>query len=272
MSDCPLLEVTYRPGRCDVVLAHPPMNLFDPEMSDALEGLVADLLSRDDLRVVVFESGVPDYFMAHLDTDRAQELDVAPRASGLSAWPDVTTRLERAPFVTIGKIRGRARGVGAEFLAALDMRFASRENALLAQLEVGAALIPGGGGLERLPLLVNRGRALEVIVGADDFDADTAERYGWINRALPDGELDAFVDRLASRIAGFDREAVATAKRVVGERSPLARPADLIATQQTFFQMLGGPTASARLAVLGERGFNRVPAFELALGDALSRP
>jgi len=126
-------------------------------------------------------------------------------ASGLPILMDTFVRLTKSPVVSIAKIRGCVRGVSSEFVLACDMRFASRENTRLGQPEVGVGLHPGGGGTERLPHLVGRGRALEIVLGANDFDGDTAERYGYVNRALSDAKLDGFVDALARRIASFDR-------------------------------------------------------------------
>jgi enoyl-CoA hydratase/carnithine racemase len=262
--------VTYpAAGQARVVFDNPPLNLFDPEFARALEGVVDELYAHEDLRVVVFESANPDFFMAHLDLDRAHEIDFSVRSSGLPTWPNITTRLESARFVTIGKIRGRARGIGSELVLSFDMRFASRERAVLGQPEMGSAIMPGGGGLERLPLLIGRARALEVVIGADDFDADTAERYGWVNRALPDAELDAFVDRLAARIASFDSEAIAVTKAIVNRYGGVPQSANLVSTEQVFFDLLSRPSSQKRVDALRRRGLNRVGPTELNLGAAI---
>ena len=189
-----------------------------------------------------------------------------PGPTGLPPWPDVALRLERSSFVTVGLVRGRARGVGSEFLLSLDVRFASREKAIFGQLEVGCGLFPGGGGLERLPKLIGRARAIEVITSADDFDADTAERYGWINRSLPDAELDSFVERFASRLAGFDRRAIATAKQIINERTRLPEPADLAATEAKFLEALTLPEVQTRLQELFRRGFQQDSDLERRMG------
>ncbi len=252
-----------------ITIDNPPLNLFDPELSDQLQALMERLEQDKQVKVVVFESAVPDYFMAHIDLVRAGELSLKPGPTGLSPWPDVALRLQRAPFVTVGVLRGRARGVGSEFLLALDVRFASRERGILAQIEVGCGLIPGGGGLERLPALIGRARSLEAIVGADDFDADTAERYGWINRSIPDAELDAFVDRFARRVASFDRAAIAAAKVTINERLGLPKPADMVASQATFFGVAALPATQARIAELLHRGLQQAGDFELHLAESL---
>lgn len=270
MTNMTPVRVSYPSAqRATVVIDNPPLNLFDPEVAAALERIVDELYARPELRVVVFESAIPDYFVAHLDLDRAGDIDFGLRPNGLPTWPNITTRLEAAPFVTIGKIRGRARGIGSELVLSLDMRFASREYAILGQPEMGCAAMPGGGGLERLPLLMGRARALEAVIGADDFDADTAERYGWINRALPDAELDAFVERLAARIASFDGDAVAVAKKIVNRYGGVPDSSNLVATEKVFFELLSRPGSVARVEKLRERGLNKVGPMERDLGAAI---
>ena len=250
-----------------VTINNPPLNLFDPELSDDLQELIG-LLERDaQIKVVVFDSAVPDYFMAHIDLARIAELSTAPGPTGLSPWPDVALRLQRAPFVTIGLLRGR--GVGSEFLLALDMRFASRERAILSQIEVGCGIIPGGGGLERLPSLIGRARSMEAIIGGEDFDADTAERYGWINRSIPDGELDAFVERLALRIAGFDREAITAAKQLINARTGLPSPQEITESETVFFKAAARPSTQARIGEMLASGLQQPGDFELRLGKLL---
>src|SRR5277367_4483529 len=185
-------EVT--PAYWKVSFSNRPTNLLDPDTILELQELVGILEADDALRVVVLESADPDFFINHYDVSRAAETPVAPGPTGLPTFIDATVRLATTSVVTIAKIRGRNRGGGSEAALAFDLRFASREKAVFGQPEVGAGMFPGGGALERLPLLVGRARALEIILGSDDFDADTAALYGWINRALPDDELDAFVD------------------------------------------------------------------------------
>src|SRR5262245_8972190 len=138
-----------------------------------------------------------------------------PGPTGLQPLPDLLVRLSRAPVVSIASIRGRATGVGSELALACDMRFASRERAVLSHFEVGAGVVPGGGPMARLPRLMGRGRALEVLLGADDLPGDLAAQYGYVNRALPDADLDAFVEELAARIASFDKRALRETKRLV---------------------------------------------------------
>jgi enoyl-CoA hydratase/carnithine racemase len=174
-------------------------------------------------------------------------------------------RLSRAPVVSIASIRGRATGVGSELALASDMRFASREKAILSQWEVGAGLVPGGGPMARLPRLMGRGRALEVLLGADDVHGDLAERYGYVNRSLPDAELDGFVEALAMRIASFDKQAIAETKRLVDVAS---LPADMEIRPEwdAFLASLGRPASQKRIKALMERGFHRGGDVENRLG------
>ena len=205
-----------------VLFDNPPLNIVGARIFEDLQDLLARMDADPSLRVVVFESANPEFYLAHFDLiDTAGNLRLIKTAgpSGLPILMDTFVRLTKSPVVSIAKIRGRVRGVGSEFVLACDMRFASRENAVLAQVEVGAGVHPGGGGAERLPLLLGRGRALEIILGANDFDGETAERYGYVNRALPDPELDDFVDVLARRIASFDRRPIAAAKTLVNQVS-----------------------------------------------------
>ncbi len=258
------------PAYWTVTIDNPPINMLDGPLIDAFARLVDDLDADDQVKVVVFDSADADYFMAHFDLATAGEVDLTPRASGLSPFADVSMRLEHAPFATIGVLRGRARGVGSEFLQSLDMTFASRERAVISQIEVGCGLLPGGGGSERLPLLTGRQRALEIILSADDFDADTAERYGWINRAIADAELGPFVERLARRIASFDRNALAAAKKTINHRIQTARKDDLIATEALFFSLLAGAPAGARVGQFMAAGFGQRGPFEHDLGRLLA--
>src|SRR5437667_1128207 len=193
---------------------NPPFNIVDATIFEGLQDLLARMDASPSLRVVVFESAIPDFCLAHCDlTGKTGNITTAVGPSGLPILMDTFVRLTKSPGVRIARIRGCVRGVSSEFVLACDMRFASRENTRLGQPEVGVGVHPGGGGAERLPHLVGRGRALEIILGANDFDGDTADRYGYVNRALPDAELDGFLDALARRIASFARRALAAAEQ-----------------------------------------------------------
>src|SRR6185437_5236183 len=176
--------------------------------------VVASLEADQSVKVVVFDSAIDGFFLTHWNFLAKPEESVGLRIgrTGLQPLPDLLVRLSRAPVVSIAMIRGRATGVGSELALASDVRFASREKAILSQFEVGAGLVPGGGPMARLPRLIGRGRALEVLLGADDIPGDLAERYGYVNRALPDAELDAFVEALAMRISSFDKLAIVETK------------------------------------------------------------
>ena len=268
-----VLRVTHpAQGYVRATIDNPPLNLFDPDLVTALATLMADLEADEATKVLVFDSANPDYFIAHVDLIRAEEFDQTPQpATGLSIWPDLAIRFERASFVTVAQIRGRARGVGSEFALATDIRFASKEKAILCHPELGFGFIPGGGGLERLSLSTGRARAMEIVLGAMDFDAETAERYGWVNRALPDAELDGFVDSWARRVASFDRAAIAAAKRTLNDRGGVPAVAWFAPTQQTFYELLAHPNVQARLGDFLARGLQRCGEFEFNLADQLAR-
>jgi enoyl-CoA hydratase/carnithine racemase len=258
----------HSPAYWQVTFDNPPINLHDAEVVAALKDLV-DRLDADPLvQVVVFDSANPDFYMAHIDLVRRYEVGQEPGPTGLPPWPDILTRLEHAPYITVGSVRGRARGVGSEFLLALDIRFASREKAIFCQPEIGFGFFPGGG-LERLPLVTGRSRAMEIITGGEDFDADTAERYGWINRSVPDAELDAFTDRFATRVAGFDRLATTTAKEILNTRSHLASGTDQQSTNARFLDAFARPEVKARVQRFMENGGQRNDDLELNLGQHL---
>ena len=183
----------------------PPVNIFGPKHLPLLNDIITTIETDPEVKVVVFDSAVDGFFITHYDflAPLEESAKIPPGPTGLQALPDMLVRLSRAPVVSIASIRGRATGVGSELALASDMRFASREKAILSQWEVGAGLVPGGGPMARLPRLMGRGRALEVLLGADDIRGDLAERYGYVNRSLPDAELDGFVEALAMRIASF---------------------------------------------------------------------
>ena len=184
-SAAPVRVVEETPAYWRIVFDYPPFNIVDAIIYEGLQDLLARMDASPKLRVVVFESASPEFYLAHFDlTGKTGNITTAVGPSGLPILIDTFVRLTKSPVVSIAKIRGCVRGVSSEFVLACDMRFASRENTQLGQPEVGVGVHPGGGGAERLPLLVGRGRALEIVLGANDFDGDTAERYGYVNRAL----------------------------------------------------------------------------------------
>jgi len=245
-----------------VIFDNPPFNIVDGALFQSLQDLLVRMGANADLRVVVFESAIPDFYLAHFDlTGKIGNIMTAVGPSGLPILMDTFVRITESPVVTIAKIRGCVRGVSSEFVLACDMRFASRENTRMGHPEVGVGLHPGGGGTERLPRLVGRGRALEIILGANDFDGDTAERYGYVNRSLPDSELDEFVDALARRIATFDGPAIAAAKRLVN-RVSLPSADRLLDSVTSFGAALAWPQAQRRVQATLERGLQRDAEYE----------
>ena len=258
----PVRIIEETPAYWRAVFDRPPFNIVDAAVFEALQDLLARMDASPSLRVVVFESAVPDFYLAHFDlTGKTGNITTAVGPSGLPLLMDTFVRLTRSPVVSIAKIRGCVRGVSSEFVLACDMRFASRENTRLGQPEVGVGVNPGGGAAERLPLLVGRGRALEIVLGANDFDGEAAERYGYVNRAFPDGELDGFVDALARRIASFDRGPIAAAKGLINDVS-LPSADRLLDALGAFQTALTWPETRARVEALLIRGLQRDEEFE----------
>jgi enoyl-CoA hydratase/carnithine racemase len=253
------------PGLWTITFSNPPINMFVPETILELGALMTDLEADPSVKVVVFQSANPDFFIAHLDVAKA-----AAQPGVLDLWRDFVVRLSSNSVVSIAKVRGRARGIGNEFVLACDMRFASRRSAQFGNPEVGVGLVPGGGAMEWLPRLVGRSRALEIVLSADDFDADIAERYGWVNRALDDGELDSFVDKLVRRLASFDREVLAAAKARIN-RFGMPTAAELQSSNDMIFPMLTWPGAKSRRAKLRDIGYGVPSDFELNFGSYLPR-
>src|SRR6202453_2162522 len=262
------IDRTY-PGLWTITFSNPPINMFVPTTIVEWGALMTDLEADPSVKVVVFQSANPDFFVAHLDVAKAAE-----RPESLGLWRDLVLRLSSAPIVSIAKIRGGTRGIGNEFVLACDMRFASRQSAVFGNPEIGVGLVPAGGAMEWLPRVVGRSRALEIVLSADDFDADVAERYGWVNRTLDDGDLDSFVDKLAGRLASFDRETLAAAKAQIN-RFGTPTAAELQSSNDMFFSTLALPGAQARRARVRGIGYGVPSDFELNFGrylPALGRP
>jgi enoyl-CoA hydratase/carnithine racemase len=251
-----------------VTFHNPPFNIYGPNTMPQLNDVVTAIETDPDLCVVVFDSDVPDFFLTHYDfVPPLTETTTLPLGTtGLPPLPDMLVRISKAPVVSIVAIRGRATGVGSELALAADMRFASREKAVLSQWEIGAGLVPGGGPMARLPRLVGRGRALEILLTGNDIDGATAERYGYVNRALPDAELDAFVETMARRIAGFDKQAIAAIKTLV-DGSSLPANEQLAAEWDGFIGSVKRPAAQQRIQRLLELGLQTDPDVEKRLAD-----
>ena len=252
-----------------VTFDSPPINLVTPETLVELPKLIDEMEAASTLRVVVFESANPDYFLNHYDTSRVAE---TPKDLGVTGYPlviDTSTRLSRLPVVTIAKIRGRVRGVGNELTQAMDMRFASGR-AWFGQPETANGNLPGAGGLEHLPRLLGRARALEVALSSDDYPGELAERYGWVNRTVDDGHLDGLVDTLARRIASFDKESIAAVKQQVN-RYTLPSAEDIKSSYDIYFDSFDWPGSKRRLPAALAAGRNQAGDYEARLGYHLGR-
>jgi enoyl-CoA hydratase/carnithine racemase len=250
-----------------VTIDRPPLNIFGPETIPQLNEIITALETDKQVKVVVFDSAVDGFFLTHYDflAKLEETTSLPPGPTGLQPLPDMLVRLSRAPVVSIASIRGRATGVGSELALACDMRFASREKAILSHFEVGAGVVPGSGPMARLPRLMGRGRALEVLLGADDIPGDLAELYGYVNRSLPDSDLDAFVESLATRIASFDKRAISETKRFADVAS-LPPDFEIAPEWDVCFASIMRPAAQERIKKLMERGFHKAGDVEDRLG------
>ena len=250
-------------GRWTITFSNPPINMFVPKTIVELRALMSDIEADPSVKVVVFQSANPDFFIAHLDVAKA-----AQQPGLLDLWRDFVLRLSSAPVVSIAKIRGRTRGIGNEFVLACDMRFASRQSTLFGNPEVGVGLVPGGGAMEWLPRLVGRSRALEIVLSGDDFNADVAERYGLVNRTLDDDGLDSFVDTFVRRLASFDRETLAAAKAQINWFG-MPTATEFQSSNDMFLPLLARPSAQARRAKVRDIGYGVPSDFELNFGRYL---
>jgi enoyl-CoA hydratase/carnithine racemase len=259
------------PAYWRVTIDNPPINVMGPKMVRQFQEVIHSLEADEQVRVVVFDSAVEDYFLNHSDfTAKLEDLTSMPAGpTGLPPWPDFLVRLTRAPVASIALIRGRATGNGSELTLACDMSFASREKAILSQWEVGVGLVAGGGPMARLPRLIGRNRALEVLLSSEDFRGEQAEAYGYVNRALPDAELDAFVETLATRIAGFDKWAIANTKRLVNTSLP--PDVEIGAGWDACMASIARPAAQERIKALMARGFHKPGDAENRLGYYLGQ-
>src|SRR6202050_5490515 len=243
------IHVTHKsPSYWRVIFDNPPLNLMGPEFVLQFRKIMNEIENDEQVRVVVFESAVDGFFLNHSDfLAKLEDLtDIPQGPTGLEAWPDILVRLTHLPVVSIALIRGRATGNGSELALACDMSFASLEKAILSQWEVGVGLVAGGGPMARLPRLIGRARALEVLLSSDDIRGEQAERIGYVNRALPDAELDGFVETLATRIASFDKWAIANTKRLVNAAS-LPPDVEIAAGWDTCIGSIGRAAAQEKI-------------------------
>src|SRR5262245_55118972 len=262
-----ILLTRRSPAYWRVTFDHPPLNIFGPETIPQLNEIITALENDEQVKVVVFDSAVDGFFLTHYNflAKLEDSTSLPPGPTGLQPLPDMLVRLSRASVVSVALIRGRATGVGSELALACDMRFASREKAVLSQFEVGAGVVPGGGPMARLPRLMGRGRALEVLLGADDIPGNLAELYGYVNRSLPDADLDEFVDSLATRIASFDKRAISETKHFVDVAS-LPPDYEIAPEWDVCVASITRPAAQERIKKLMERGFHKPGDVESRLG------
>jgi enoyl-CoA hydratase/carnithine racemase len=266
------IRLTRRsPAYWRVTIDNPPINVMGPEMIREFQQVIDVIEADEDVRVVVFDSAVDGYFLNHSDfTARLEDLTSMPAGpTGLPPWPDFLVRLTRLPVASIALIRGRATGNGSEITLACDMSFASREKTIISQWEVGVGMVAGGGPMARLPRLIGRNRALEVLLSSEDISGGQAEAYGYVNRALPDSELDAFVEALATRIAKFDKWAIANTKRLVNTSLP--PDVELGAGWDACIASLGRPAAQNGIKALMALGFQKPGDVENRLGYYLGQ-
>src|SRR3984885_6689431 len=267
------IRVTKRsPEYWRVTFDHPPLNIFGPEMLPQVNEIITALETDEQVKVVVFDSAVEGFFLIHLDF-LAKLDDLAhlpPGPTGLHPWPEMLVRLSRGSVFSLASMRGRTAGMVSELALANDMRVASREKAILSQFEVGAGLVPGGGPMARLSRLMGRGRALEVILGADDVPGDLAELYGYVNRSLPDADLDGFVDALATRMASFDKQPIMDTKRLVNVAS-LPPDIEIQSGWDACVASMGRPATQQRIKTLLDRGFCKPGDAENRLGDVVGK-
>jgi enoyl-CoA hydratase/carnithine racemase len=270
-ADNRLTIVRQSPAYWRIIIINPPLNLFDPKMFAELNVLMDDIEKDADLKVVVFESGDADFFMNHHDVENRLTVPDQPGSMPFFGnWPKFVTRLAQSSVISIAKVRGRARAQGFEFALACDMRFASKERAKFALIEVGGSSIPGGGGVEWLSALVGRSRTLEIVCSADDFDADIGERYGFINRSIPDAELDAFVDALAERMGRFEKRALETGKKMVNGRAGVPSEGDLWTSNHILQGVDLWPEAEKAFTKMLDAGLGQVGDFELNFAERLA--
>jgi len=259
------------PSYWRVTFDNGPVNVLDPDTVDQLAALIERIQKDADLTVVVFRSDKPGYFMAHWDflSDNARVAGMQPGPTGLHPYADNVVRLSRLPVATISEIRGRARGAGSEFVLATDIRFAS-EKAVLGQFEVGVGAVPGGGPMARLGRLVGRGRALEILLGGDDVPAALAAEYGYVNRVIPDAEIEGFTDAFARRIAAFDKVALTGIKQLI-DVATLPDDAEFAAALKAYFATAGRPENQPFRQLLLENGLQQPDGIEADLGTAIGR-
>jgi enoyl-CoA hydratase/carnithine racemase len=253
-----------------VTFDNPPVNVIGPEMMSDLKTLLTELESNDTVNVVVFDSADPDFYLAHYDLAADPALaEALPSPTGYAAWVDITVRLSKLAAVTISAIRGIARGAGSEFALATDIRFASLEKAVLGQMEVGFAAVAGGGAGGRLPALVGRGRAFEILLGGADYDGALAEKYGYVNRAVPDEDFESFVSAYASRVAGWNHQAIGEIKAFLNKYTRLP-DSEFPLHSDAFWGAAARPEFRTTATRLFHKGLQERGPLEFHLGEDIA--
>ncbi len=247
-----LLKIRVRRGIAFATIDNPPINLITSDLVAELERFAQEVAADENIRVIVFDSADPDFFLAHYDVGELNELPdvVPPKSTELHEFNKINEAFRTMPKVSIAKIEGIARGGGSEFILALDMRFGAIGKTIVGQPEVLVGIIPGGGGTQRLPRLMGRSRAMEVVLSGSDLSAELAERYGYINRAFPPKELDSFVKALALRIASIPPETIALAKKAVLAAEELPIVEGLLEETHLFNQAVALPATKQRMSLL----------------------
>jgi enoyl-CoA hydratase/carnithine racemase len=249
-----------------VAFDNPPVNAIGTDMISELKQLLTELETNQTVNVVVFESADPDFYLAHYDlAANHAATEALPSPTGYAAWVDVLVRLSHVSAVTISAVRGIARGAGSEFALAADMRFASLEKTVLGQMEVAFTALPGGGAAGRLPALVGRGRAFEILLGGEDFSGALAERYGYVNRAVPDADFEAFITAYATRVSKWDRRVIADIKKFINKYTILP-DAEYPLHSDAFWAAAARPEFQSFTAQLFERGLQTRTDIEFNLG------
>jgi enoyl-CoA hydratase/carnithine racemase len=253
-----------------VTFDNPPINVIGLEMMRELKELLTELEQNDTVNVVVFDSADPDFYIAHydveVDNDAAEAL---PNTTGYTAWVDITVRISKLDAVTIAAIRGMARGAGSELVLAMDMRFASLEKAKLAQVEIALKAVTGGGASGRLPSLVGRGRTMEILLGGEDFDGELAERYGYVNRAVPDVEFEDFINGFARRVSGWDHQAIVEVKAFIDKYTRLP-DTEFPLHSDAYWAGVSRPEVGAIVGRLLENGMQQRGPLEYDLGRQIA--
>jgi len=267
-----LIVTKTTPALWRVAFDNPPVNLIGPDMLVELRALLDDAEADPLVAVIVFESADEEYFLAHWDIASDPELtnSLPPGPTGFHPWLDILIRISKLPAVTVSALRGRARGAGSEFALATDIRFASREKAVLGQFEMGTGAVAGGGPSSRLPRLVGRGRALEILVSAGDYDGDLAERYGYVNRAIADADFEQFVTDFATRVSAFDVRALQEIKQFVNAVS-LPDDSEFPPQMDAFWNSVSRPETQDRAGQMFQMGLQQRGDAELNLGSQLEK-